>query len=221
MTGLTAAAGMVHAAGLTGSLSPAHLLASYGVIGLALILFAETGLLLGFFLPGDSLLFLAGAYAHSHAAGQPHPAIVAVIAAAAVGAVLGGQTGYLIGRRAGPALFNRPDSRLFKQSYVERTHAYFERFGPRTLVLARFVPIVRTFAAPAAGVGRMSAPTFAVWNLLGGLLWAVAVPLLGYALGGAINIDTYLVPITLVVVAVSFIPVLIEVRRARRSSSSS
>jgi len=216
---LSAAAGVLHAAGVTGSLSPAHLLASYGVIGLALVLFAETGLLLGFFLPGDSLLFLAGAYAHSSAAGQPHPAILAVIAAAAVGAVLGGQTGYLIGRRAGPALFNRPDSRLFKQSYVERTHAYFERFGPRTLVLARFVPIVRTFAAPAAGVGRMSAPTFAVWNLLGGLLWALAVPLLGYALGGAINIDTYLVPITLVVVALSFIPVLLEVRRARRSSS--
>ena len=196
---------------MTGSLSPAHLLASYGVIGLALVLFAETGLLLGFFLPGDSLLFLAGAYAHSSSAGQPHPAILAVIVAAAAGAVLGGQTGYLIGRRAGPALFNRPDSRLFKQSYVERTHAYFERFGP----------LVRTFSAPAAGVGRMAASTFAVWNLIGGLLWAVAVPLLGYALGGAINIDTYLVPITLVVVAVSFIPVLIEVRRARRSSSSS
>jgi len=205
VTGTTAAAGVLHGAGVTGSLSPAHLLASYGVIGLALVLFAETGLLLGFFLPGDSLLFLAGAYAHSSAAG----------------AVLGGQVGYLIGRRAGPALFNRTDSRLFKRSYVERTHTYFERFGPRTLVLARFVPIVRTFAAPAAGVGRMSAPTFAVWNLLGGLLWAVAVPLLGYALGGAINIDTYLVPITLVVVVVSFIPVLLEVRRARRSSSSS
>jgi len=203
VTGTTAAAGVLHAAGVTGSLSPAHLLASYGVIGLALVLFAETGLLLGFFLPGDSLLFLAGAYAHSSAAG----------------AVLGGQAGYLIGRRAGPALFNRPDSRLFKQSYVERTHTYFERFGPRTLVLARFVPIVRTFAAPAAGVGRMAVPTFAMWNLIGGLLWAVAVPLLGYALGGAISIDTYLVPITLVVVVVSFIPVLLEVRRARRSSS--
>ncbi len=209
MTVTTAAAGVLHAAGVTGSLSPAHLLASYGVIGLALVLFAETGLLLGFFLPGDSLLFLAGAYAHSSSAGQPHPAILAVIVAAAAGAVLGGQTGYLIGRRAGPALFNRPDSRLFKQSYVERTHAYFERFGP----------LVRTFSAPAAGVGRMAASTFAVWNLIGGLLWAVAVPLLGYALGGAINIDTYLVPITLVVVVLSFIPVLVEVRRARRSSS--
>jgi len=209
VTVTTAAAGVLHAAGVTGSLSPAHLLASYGVIGLALVLFAETGLLLGFFLPGDSLLFLAGAYAHSSSAGQPHPAILAVIVAAAAGAVLGGQTGYLIGRRAGPALFNRPDSRLFKQSYVERTHAYFERFGP----------LVRTFSAPAAGVGRMAASTFAVWNLIGGLLWAVAVPLLGYALGGAINIDTYLVPITLVVVVLSFIPVLVEVRRARRSSS--
>ncbi len=220
MTPVTAAAMVVHAAGLTGNLSPAHLLASYGVIGLGLILFAETGLLLGFFLPGDSLLFLAGAYAHSRAAGQPHPAILTVIVAAAAGAVLGGQTGYLIGRRAGPALFNRPDSRLFKQSYVERTHAYFERFGPRTLVLARFVPIVRTFAAPAAGVGQMAAPTFTVWNVLGGLLWALAVPLLGYALGGAINIDTYLVPITVAVVALSFIPVLLEVRRARRGSSA-
>jgi len=220
VTGTTVAAGVLHAAGVTGSLSPAHLLASYGVIGLALILFAETGLLLGFFLPGDSLLFLAGAYAHSSAAGQPHPSILGVIVAAAAGAVIGGQVGYLFGRRAGPALFNRPDSRLFKQAYVERTHAYFERFGPRTLVLARFVPIVRTFAAPAAGVGRMSAPTFATWNLLGGLLWAVSVPLLGYALGGAINIDTYLVPITLVVVAVSFIPVLVEIRRARRGSST-
>ena len=192
---------------LIDSLSP------YGEIALWLIVFAETGLLLGFFLPGDSLLFTAGILA-----GQGKLDVAMLVIGCFVAAFIGSEVGYIIGKRLGPRLFTRPNSRLFKHEYVERTKAFFERHGPKTIVIARFVPIVRTFTPVMAGVGEMDRRTYTIYNLVGALLWAVGVTLLGYALGDVIgdDIDTYLLPIVLVIVAVSLIPPLLEWRRARR-----
>ncbi|MGH9269141.1 MAG: DedA family protein, partial [Acidimicrobiales bacterium] len=135
-----------------------------------------------------------------------------------IAAVAGDQVGYLFGRKAGPALFRRPDSRFFKRSNVGRAQAFFDRHGPKTIVLARFVPIVRTFAPILAGVGRMNYRTFVTFNVVGGLLWGVGVTLLGYLLGEAIgeDIDRYLLPIIGVIILVSLVPVLLELRRSRR-----
>jgi len=196
---------------LIDSLSP------YGEIALWLIVFAETGLLLGFFLPGDSLLFTAGILA-----GQGKLDIAMLVIGCFVAAFIGSEVGYVIGKRLGPRLFTRPNSRLFKHEYVERTKAFFERHGPKTIVIARFVPIVRTFTPVMAGVGEMDRRTYTIYNLVGALLWAVGVTLLGYALGDVIgdDIDTYLLPIVLVIVAVSLIPPLLEWRRARRERAA-
>jgi membrane-associated protein len=184
----------------------------YGELAAWLIVFAETGLLLGFFLPGDSLLFTAGVLA-----GQGKLSIWLLLPGAFVGAFLGAEVGYLIGRRVGPRLFRRPDSRFFKQENVERTKAFFDRHGPKAVVLARFVPVVRTFTPVMAGVGEMRRREFTRYNLIGALLWAVGVTLLGYALGNAIgsNIDTYLLPLIALIIVVSLIPVYIEWRRSK------
>jgi membrane-associated protein len=129
--------------------------------------------------------------------------------------------GYLFGKRVGPALFRRPDSRFFRQEYVERARQFFGRYGAKTIVLARFVPIVRTFAPILAGVGRMPYRTFVTFNVLGGLLWAVGVTLLGYALGEMIpDIDTFLLPIIALIIALSFIPIALEWRRNRKAKTS-
>jgi membrane-associated protein len=184
----------------------------YGELVAWLIVFAETGLLLGFFLPGDSLLFTAGVLA-----GQSKLELWLLLPGAFIAAVVGDQVGYVIGHRAGPRLFRRPDSRLFKQEYVTRTHEFFEHHGPKAVVLARFVPVVRTFMPVMAGVGRMNRRVFTIYNLIGALVWAVGVTLLGYALGNAIgsNIDTYLLPLIALVIVVSLIPVYVEWRRAK------
>jgi membrane-associated protein len=186
-------------------------LSPYGEIVLALIVFAETGLLIGFFLPGDSLLFTAGVLASS---GSPNIALVAI--GCVVAAFLGSEVGYIIGKRAGPRLFTRPNSRFFKQANVERTKAFFEKHGPKTIVIARFVPIVRTFTPVMAGVGEMERRTYTTYNAIGAVLWAGGVTMLGYALGDAIDIDTYLLPIIAGIVLVSLIPPFIEWRRSKR-----
>jgi membrane-associated protein len=194
-------------------LDPEHLLETFGTIGLFLIIFAESGLLIGFFLPGDSLLFTAGLLSST----GDMPALPILLVVTFVAAVLGDQIGYLFGARVGPSLFRRPDSRLFKQEYVEKAQSYFDDHGPKTIVLARFVPIVRTFAPIVAGVGRMHYRTFVSYNLLGGLLWAVGVTTLGYVLGESVpNIDRYLLPAIAVIVLISLVPVLLEIRKARR-----
>jgi membrane-associated protein len=193
---------------------PKQLLEAFGTIGLLLVVFAESGLLFGFFLPGDSLLFTAGVFA---ARGDLNFPVIAV--GCFVAAVAGDQVGYAFGNRVGPALFRREDSRFFKKEYVEKAQSYFERYGPKTIVLARFVPIVRTFAPIVAGVGTMPYRTFITFNLIGGLLWAVGVTTLGFTAGNAIgedNIDRYLLPIILVVVGLSVLPVAIEVLRERK-----
>jgi len=192
---------------LLNSLSP------YGEIVLWLIIFAETGLLIGFFLPGDSLLFTAGILA-----GQGKLDIAMVVLGCFVFAVLGDQVGYTIGQRLGPRLFSQPDSKLFRQEYVERTKAFFEKHGPKTIVIARFVPIVRTFAPTLAGVGEMRRKTFLLYNVMGAFLWAIGVTMLGYALGDVIgeDVDTYLLPMIAVIILVSLIPPLLEWRKARK-----
>jgi len=202
-------------------MDPKHLLEVFGVVGLLGIIFAETGLLIGFFLPGDSLLVFAGLVAARPRASTVHVNLAVVLVGCSVAAVLGAQTGYWIGRRAGPAIFRRPDSRFFKRQYVEKAHSYFDRYGAKTIVVARFIPIVRTFANVVAGVGAMSSRAFATFNVVGGLLWVVSVTLLGYALGKNIpHAEDHLLVIEGVVIALSLVPVALEVLRSRRSASS-
>jgi membrane-associated protein len=191
-------------------------LQTVGLIGLLVIIFAESGLLIGFFLPGDSLLFTAGLLSS-----QGHLAPLPVILVSCfLAAVAGDQVGYMFGARVGPSLFRRPDSKIFKQEYVEKARAYFERHGSKTIVLARFVPIVRTFAPILAGVGDMQYRTFVTFNLIGGLLWAVGVTSLGYVLGESVpEIDKYLLPIIALIVLLSVLPVAIEILRNRRATS--
>jgi membrane-associated protein len=194
-------------------LSPSHLIETFGTLGVIAVIFAESGLLVGFFLPGDSLLFTAGLLAS-----QGKLNIAVIVVGCCLAAVAGDQVGYQFGARVGPALFRRPDSRLFKREYVDRAQSYFDQYGSRTIVLARFVPIVRTFAPVVAGVGSMRWRTFAAYNLVGGVVWAAGVSLAGYVLGETVpSIDKYLLPIIALIVAVSLLPVVIEYLRARRS----
>ncbi len=199
-------------------LNPTHLLNVFGALGVFAILFAETGLLIGIVLPGDSLLFTAGVLAATQRPHDVHLNLAVVMIAAFGGAVLGAQCGYLIGRKAGPRLFRREDSRFFKHQHVERTRAYLDKYGEgKAVVLARFVPIVRTLMNPLVGVAEMDARVFTIANLIGGLLWGVGVTLAGYTLGKSIhNVDHYLLPIIAVVVILSLIPVALEVRKSRR-----
>jgi membrane-associated protein len=198
-------------------MDPRNLIETFGTIGLFLIVFAESGLLFGFFLPGDSLLFTAGLLSSTGKLGLPFPLI---LAGCFVAAVAGDQVGYAFGARVGPALFRRPNSRIFKQQHVEKARHYFEHYGSKTVVLARFVPIVRTFPPILAGVGGMRYRTFVTFNVLGGLLWAVGVTTLGYTLGKSIkDIDRYLYPIIGLIILLSVIPIALEVLRSRRARS--
>ena len=178
-----------------------------------LIVFAESGLLVGFFLPGDSLLFAAGLVA-----GLEHrPHILILVLCAFAGAVVGDQVGYLIGQRTGPHLFTREKSRLFKPEHVVRSHEFFERHGPKAVVLARFVPIVRTFTPVIAGVGAMRYRVFVTYNILGGALWATFATLLGWGLGKRYpKLENYLTPAIIVIVALSLLPVAYELLKHRR-----
>jgi membrane-associated protein len=195
-------------------MDPRQLLEAFGTIGLFVIVFAESGILAGFFLPGDSLLFTAGLLASQGVLNLPVIAVGCFVAA-----VAGDQVGFLIGRRAGPALFRRPESRFFQKKNVERAEAYFAQHGPRTVVLARFIPIVRTFTPVVAGVGNMEYRTFVTYNVVGGFLWGVGVTVLGYVLGESIpDIDRYLLPAVLVIVTVSFVPVALELLKMRREA---
>jgi membrane-associated protein len=195
-----------------------HLVETFGVLGLLLIVFAETGLLLGFFLPGDSLLFAAGYAATGSLTHKLHPNIVLVCIAVTVVAIAGAQTGFFLGRAAGPSLFNRPDSRLFKHSYVEKAEEVVERYGAgKAIVLARFIPIVRTFLNPLAGAGNLPLRTFALWNAVGGVLWGTGVTLLGYYLGQVSFIGKNLEVFAVLVVLLSVLPLAFELRRSRRT----
>jgi membrane-associated protein len=201
-------------------LDPSSLLSALGALGVFLVLFAETGLLIGFFLPGDSLLFTAGLLCTTGASATVHLSLPAVLVAAATGALTGAQVGYWIGRRVGPRLLDRPDRPGLQQA-VARARAALARYGTgKALVLARFIPLVRTVINPLAGTVGVPTRTFTMWQVLGGLGWSLGVTLAGYALGSRIpNIDHYLLPIIAVIIAVSLIPVALELLRSRARSS--
>ena len=183
-----------------------------GVVLVCIIVFVETGLFFGFFLPGDSLLVTAGIFA---AAGFLD--LFTLLFFGSVCAVLGDQVGYFIGRKTGRTLYNRPNSRFFKQQHLERTRAFYEKYGAKTIVLARFVPIVRTFAPAVAGAAEMRYRRFVTYNVFGGILWVFSMILIGYFLGMFIpNIDRYIHWVIAVVVFLSILPAIVEVLRARQ-----
>ena len=193
-------------------LDPDTLIGTFGFIGLLVIVFVESGLLVGFFLPGDSLLFTGGLLISTGVLDVP---LWLALVAVPVAAVLGDQTGYLIGRKAGPAIFSRPDSRLFKQQHVDEAYAFFDRYGGRTVLLARFVPVVRTFVPVVAGVAKMPYRTFVAWNVIGGITWGAGVTLLGYFLGRIAFVREHVESILILIVALSVLPIVVELLRSR------
>jgi membrane-associated protein len=197
-------------------LDPENILTGLGpwlLPGLCLIIFAECGLLVGFFLPGDSLLFTAGLFISKGFIDTPLWLVCVLLT---VCAFVGNVSGYWIGARVGPALFNRPDSRLFKREYVDRTHVFFEKYGARAIVLARFVPIVRTFITAIAGVGRMDTRKFFVYSAVGAVLWICGVTVLGYYLGKISFVHKNIELMLVLIVLISIIPIIVEVIKARR-----
>lgn len=201
-------------------IDPERLITRGGYFLIFLIVFAESGLLIGFFLPGDSLLFTAGMFA----AGAFESAfpnfslnIWILLVGVFVAAVAGDQVGYLFGRKVGPSLFKREDSRIFKQAHVLKAQDFFDKHGPKALILARFVPVVRTFCPIVAGVAHMDYKTFVRYNMVGGLLWGVGVTSLGYFLGSVTFVKENFEIAIFVVIGVSLLPVVIEVVRSRRS----
>ena len=207
-------------------LNAKELISQVGTYGLLAIIFAETGLLIGFFLPGDSLLVLAGVASSSaglKALGTQMPLGVLLVGAP-VCAVAGAQLGHLLGAKGGARLFQRPDSRLFRREHVDKAEEYFVKFGPaKAVLMARFIPVVRTFLNPVAGTLEMPARQFFVWNVIGGVAWTEAMLLLGYNFGAALApvIDTYLIPAMALLILLSLSPILIEVLRERKRRRSS
>ncbi|MFE0325445.1 DedA family protein [Streptomyces sp. NPDC003753] len=195
------------------------LLAAFGVLGVGVVMFAETGLLIGFFLPGDSLLFTAGLLCTGSGQDGVKLSLPALLVAAAVGALAGAQCGYLLGRKAGGALLTRSRSARLHEG-ARRAEELLERYGhAKAIVLARFVPVVRTVLNPMAGALQVPVRTFTVWQVAGGLLWSLGLTLAGYALGSSVpNVDKYLLPMVAVIVLISLIPVALEVLRSRRAA---
>jgi membrane-associated protein len=216
-------------AGITDLLKPEWWFEKAGAAALPVvtaIIFAESGLFFGFFLPGDSLLFFTGFLTSSAAKSEAPfsefaahiPDLPVVLVCLAVAAIVGDQVGYMFGRKVGPTLFTRPNSRLFKQENVAKAHNFFEKHGPRSIVLARFVPIVRTFTPIVAGIGAMRYRTFVTYNVAGGLLWAVGITMLGHYLGEFEFIRENIELAIVAVVALSLLPVAIEIYRSRRAA---
>ncbi len=216
-------------AGLTDLIRPEWWFEKAGAAALPVvtgIIFAESGLFFGFFLPGDSLLFFTGFLTSSAAKSEAPfsefaahiPDLPVVLVCLAVAAIVGDQVGYMFGRKVGPTLFTRPNSRLFKQENVAKAHDFFEKHGPRSIVLARFIPIVRTFTPIVAGVGAMRYRTFVTYNVMGGLLWAVGLTVLGHYLGEIEFIRENIELAIVAVVALSLVPVAIEIFRSRRAA---
>jgi membrane-associated protein len=207
----------------SGFLDPQSVIAGAGVWGLVVvcaIVFVETGLLVGFFLPGDTLLFFTGVLTLSGVISQP---LWVVIPAIAVSAALGDQLGYLIGRTTGRRIFDRRDSGLFSRSSVTRTQGFFDRFGPAAVTIARFVPVVRTFAPVAAGVGKMPRRVFTLFNIIGAALWTTGVVLLGFGLAhipGVADFAARYIDLVLIgIVVLSIVPVVIRALASRRQNA--
>lgn len=186
-----------------------ELIKAAGLLGLFVIIFAESGLLIGFFLPGDSLLFTAGFLASR---GFFNIFVLAAICFA--GAVLGDSFGYAFGKKIGPKIFNKEESFFFHKKHLERARDFYEKYGGKTIVIARFMPVVRTFAPILAGVGQMRYRTFLFYNVFGGFFWAVGLTFLGYWLGGVVpNVDRYIIPLVLLVIFLSLLPPIIHILR--------
>lgn len=182
------------------------LIQTIGYLGVFVIIFVESGLFFGFFLPGDTLLFTAGLLAS-----QGYFNVAILILLVTLAAVLGDQIGYLFGRKIGPKIFNRDDSFFFKKRYLTDAENFYKKHGKKAVVLARFIPVVRTFIPILAGVGKMHYKTFISYNILGGLIWTTSIILLGYFLGRQIpNVDAYLLPILLLIVFVSILPTVLS-----------
>jgi membrane-associated protein len=192
-------------------------LGPWALVGLAVIIFAECGLLLGFFLPGDSLLFTAGLFAVNDQLPAPLWAVVLLLV---VAAFAGNVCGYYIGWFSGPAIFDKPKSRLFKPEHVHKTQEFFDKYGNRAIVLGRFVPVVRTFITVMAGVGRMNAKHYFTYSLIGGVAWAAGVTLLGAVLGQFAFVKNNIELILILVVLISVLPIVVEVLRARRKTQA-
>ena len=192
-------------------LDPILIIKAVGVIGIILIVFAETGLFFGFFLPGDSLIFTAGIFAS-----QGFFSIQILLIGCIIAAILGDSVGYWSGRKYGRKLFDRDSGFFFKKQRLYDAEVFYEKHGKSTIIIARFVPIIRTFAPIVAGIGSMSYSTFISYNIFGGIFWVSGMLLLGYFLGGLIpNPDTYIIPIALVIVFLSFIPIILKVVKQR------
>jgi membrane-associated protein len=207
-------------------LDPKGLVETFGLLGVWAILFAETGLLVGFFFPGDSLLFLAGVAASPVAElfVGTRISLAGLLIGAPLCAIIGAQLGHYLGARYGRRMFDRPQSRLFKQEYVEKAEFYFNKYGPaKAVILARFIPIVRTFLNPVAGMLGMPARTFLLWNVVGGILWTDGIILAGYQLAERIanvidpaHVDRYILPVVALIIFVSLLPIFFEILRDRR-----
>jgi len=194
-------------------LDPVAIIKTGSYLGIAVIVFLESGVLLGIFFPGDSLLFAAGLLSGAGFLSFPPLVVIVVVAA-----IAGDQVGYWFGTKAGPALFKREDSRFFKQEYLKRTELFYQKYGGRAVILARFVPIVRTIAPILAGVGSMQYRTFLTYNILGGLLWGVGMTSLGFTLGSIIpDSERYILPLSLVIIVISFLPIFINFARGKRA----
>lgn len=193
-------------------LDPISIIKTVGLIGIAAIVFAESGLFFGFFLPGDSLLFTAGILAS-----QGYLNIALLLLVTFIAAVLGDNVGYAFGKRYGHRIWKKEKSFFFNIKHRVTTEAFFKKHGRKTLIIARFTPIVRTFAPIMAGVGKMEYKSFFIYNLIGGFLWTFSITILGYFLGNSIpNIDRYMIPVILSIIVLSFIPAVIEIVKSKR-----
>jgi membrane-associated protein len=191
-----------------------HIIQSGGLLLIGLIVFAESGLLIGFFLPGDTLLFAAGFFAS-----QGKLPLLWLLVVLVVAAVIGDNVGYTIGKHTGKRIFRKKDGVLFRHEYIMRAEEFYEKHGGKTIILARFVPIVRTFAPVVAGAGNMDRRRFMIFNIVGAVLWSVSVTMLGFWLGSKIpNIDKYILPVVLLATVFTFSPPLIHVWRDRRKA---
>jgi len=196
-------------------IEPITLLKTLGIAGLFFAIFAESGLFFGFFFPGDSLLFTAGFLASQNILN-----IQVILWGAFLCAILGDSIGYWFGRKVGIKIFNKDDSFFFNRRHIERTEVFYNRYGNKTIFLARFVPIVRTFAPILAGVGNMKYKDFIIYNMVGGFVWSFVVILAGFFLGRTIpNLDGYLLPIILLIIFISFLPVIFEIVQSRKKAS--
>lgn len=188
-----------------------ELIRTVGYAGVWGIVFAETGLFLGFFLPGDSLLFVAG-----FLSGGGYFSLPIMLIGVSVSAILGNFVGYEFGKFVGPKLFHKEDSLIFKKAHLRKAQRYYEHHGPKTIFLARFMPIVRTFAPIVAGIAQMDLKVFWFYNIVSGIVWSFSLILLGYYLGSVIDVDKYLLPIVLLIIFLSFLPAIISYIKEKR-----